>query len=757
MSTAVSPSYRTQLIQIDAAKSCVRRMGVEHVLRYQTFHVLLYLLKHAGKLVSKDELIAEIWRDATVTDNALTQCIAEIRKALGDDSRNPIYIKTVSKLGYQFIAPVEAVTSDSFETAPIQQVSHDPPAAAKLLPPPLEFKSAENTPTAAVNHVSRRKFAWIAVTLAAFTAVFVWAGVRIYRRISNNTPAVAPLSSGRSLAVMYFENETQNRDYDWLRQGLTDMMITDISRSGDLHVLSRQQLSLLVDFKNRQDEEARADEAARIARTVHATNFLTGSFAAIAGHFRIDIQLHDSRTGQILFADHSIFQESSDILSQIDVLAAHLAGAMDLNPSTKPNIAEATTKNVEAYQFYSLGVEKAEEFENEQALDLLKQAIELDPNFAMAYARIGYTYALADFAPEKGRPYLQKALQLSAHLPEKDRLYVNSWYAISRGDYADAERTLYKITDLYPNETEAYWRLARLLRAEEHPAEALQIVQRGLAASPNDKNLNNTLGFVLLSLRRFPEAIAAEKRYVELAADEPNPHDSLGMAYQQSGDYSSAIAEYNKALSLNSQFEPSIVHMGDVYYQTGQYAKAVEQYQRYIEVTHTDDARALGYGNLSSVYLAMNNLPKAEEAASLELKSNPTAVWHSLMLAMQTSDDKTQKHLEEVLTRSIPNQERGTPGDQRTKFYYQGYIALQHGDSRRALEYFRTALQHLPPTSGMDTYEDCLANAELQLGHYQEAAAEYGRILQFNPNYPQARTHLQQAESHLVNSKSSNS
>lgn len=109
MSTATSYGYHVEQVDIDITASCIRRGEVDHVLRYQTFQVLVYLLEHTGRVVPKEELIAEIWRDAAVTDNALTQCITEIRKALGDNRHNPIYIRTVSKVGYQFVAPVEMV------------------------------------------------------------------------------------------------------------------------------------------------------------------------------------------------------------------------------------------------------------------------------------------------------------------------------------------------------------------------------------------------------------------------------------------------------------------------------------------------------------------------------------------------------------------------------------------------------------------------------------------------------------------------
>lgn len=747
MSTATSYGYHVEQVDIDITASCIRRGEVDHVLRYQTFQVLVYLLEHAGRVVPKEELIAEIWRDAAVTDNALTQCITEIRKALGDNRHNPIYIRTVSKVGYQFVAPVEMVRvnhphvhsetiNGSGETAPRQD--HPIGSLAATSESPLVEHSVP------VSAYGRRLLVWVG--LAAAVLLTCWGAARVYSRLAAGGSAVAPLTAKRSLVVMYFNNESGNQNQDWLKQGLTDMLITDMSRSGELQVLGREELASLSDGGS---PRASSEDAMRIARAVRATDYLTGSFASIAGQFRIDIQLHDSRDGQIIYADHSVVDNSSNILSQVDVLAARLASAMALNEATKPNLAEATTKNLEAYQYYSLGVEKAQEFENAQAVVLLKQAISLDPDFAMAYARIGYAYALSDFAPDRGRPYLKKALQLSAHLSAKDRLYINSWYQISEGDFAAALTTLRQITRRYPEDAEAYWQIARVLRAEEHPEQAVNVLERGLRFAPNDKNLNNTLGFVLLSLHRYPEAIAAEQHYVSLAPDEPNAHDSLGMAYQQSGNYPAALAQYQAALAINPQFEPSIIHMGDTYYQTQHYARAVEQYQYYVTVADTSTARTLGYSDLASVYLAMNRMSDAERAAALEISSNPNAVWTSLVIAIKRNDWKTEERLEKVLFRKIPTQERGSPGDQRTKFYYMGYIDLEKGHTQKALEEFRTALQHLPPSSGMDNYEDCLANAELRLGDYKNAAEEYRRILNVNPNYPFAKQRLAEAEKHL--------
>ena len=104
-----TPIYRFNDIEIDVAQGCVRRAGQAIYLRQQTFQVLLYLLRWRERLVTKEELFENIWKDAAVTDNALLQCIFDIRKTLGDDSRNPRFIKTFPKVGYRFISPVEEV------------------------------------------------------------------------------------------------------------------------------------------------------------------------------------------------------------------------------------------------------------------------------------------------------------------------------------------------------------------------------------------------------------------------------------------------------------------------------------------------------------------------------------------------------------------------------------------------------------------------------------------------------------------------
>src|SRR5580765_3796338 len=109
--------YRLDGLEIDTSRVCLKRDGQEQHVRQKSFQVLMYLLEHRDRLVTKNELVDQIWAAAAVTDNTLEQCLADIRKVLRDNSRNPLFIKTIRGVGYRFIGAVEEV-----EPAPAEGV-----------------------------------------------------------------------------------------------------------------------------------------------------------------------------------------------------------------------------------------------------------------------------------------------------------------------------------------------------------------------------------------------------------------------------------------------------------------------------------------------------------------------------------------------------------------------------------------------------------------------------------------------------------
>jgi tetratricopeptide (TPR) repeat protein len=731
------PIYRFDDIEVDASRGCLKRAGKEQHLRPQSFHLLLYLLERRETLVSKEELIENFWQGAAVTDNTVVQCIKEIRRALDDHPREPRFIKTFHKIGYRFIAAVTEEPVPALESHSIGEANGTH----------LPSTEANGAPRNAAYRISNSRFKRTLLAAAAVAVIVIAVWTLLSRPAAARLDVTLPQVPGRkALAVMYFENQSTRSDLNWLSEGLADMFIADLAHLDRLTVLSRQQLHLLLERSGLKPAKGiQLDQALGIARKSHADAVLLGSFGTLGEKILINVRLFDTASSQLLAADQFMVDQPADVLTQVDLVSPKLAAHLGAAPAGKQaSLAEVMTKNLEAYRYYSLGVSKAQAFQNAQATALLRKAIQLDPTFAMAYARIGYAYSVTDFLPEKGKPFLEKAIQLSGHLPEKDRLYVSAWYAISRQDYPSAIRTLQQIVDQYPFESEAYTRLGRLLHREERPQETIAVVQRGLTVDPEYGDLYNVLGSCFLALARYDEAIAAHQHYVQLAPNEPNAHDSLGMSFQQSGRFERAFAEYNIALSLDPEFEPAIIHLGDVYLQQGRYGEAVHQYQRYIQVTGSDTARAIGYGSIAQVYLRRRDFSKAEQAVQNETRYERGAVWNSLLLALEQGQPAQAARLKERL-KETQYPTRGSRPELRSYDYFLGTLALREKQPDQAIAHFRQALRHLPPSSGIDLYEDCLANACLKLALWDDAINEYQRILRLNPNYPLAQYHLAQA------------
>jgi tetratricopeptide (TPR) repeat protein/DNA-binding winged helix-turn-helix (wHTH) protein len=742
MATPVLPVSRYLFadFELDVLHSCLTCRGKEVPLRYQSFQLLLYFVERPGVLISKDELTAAIWNDTAVTDNALVQCVTEIRRALNDDPHNPRCVKTFSKVGYRFIATIK-VASDP----PKFSVPDAPP---HFLGPSLQ--AARTDLATRQEHLSAAPSAFAVVGLRGFWRLVPlgFCTLLLLLIYGDKAPLEGLAHSDSSsvpgppiLAVFSLSNETGRQDLDWLREGVSDMILTDLAHTRQWNVLSREKSHALFD-EGAFSGTTPLNKALEAAKSVHAANFIVGALSSSGQEVTVRLEIRDGKDGHLVATDSASLNDPREIVTQAGLLSADIARHLGFATDAAPPLADVMTSNVEAYRYYSLGVEKAEQFQNSQAIELFKKAIAFDPKFAMAYARIGYAYAVRDFQPEKARPYLEQALHYSEQLPVMNRLYIEAWSAIARSDYNSAIAILRQITSQYPDETEAYCQLSRILRGQERVADAADLLHNAIQKNPGAKDLYNAYGLILVSMARPLEAIDAYKQYVALAPQNPNAHDSLGMSYQLAGQYDSALSEYNAALRLDPEFEPSIVHLGDTYYQQGRYRDALREYQRYIQVAGSSQAKAIGYGGLATVDLAMGNLADAQTAANEEVHYNRNAVWNSLVIALAKHQEARAGGLETILFADLPNPERGSPRDLRMEFFYRGYIELKRRDSQAAIGHFKAALKHLPPSSGIDLHEDCLANAYLELGMVPNAIAEYQRILKLNQNYPLAYFHL---------------
>ncbi len=733
--------YQFKDCELDLTRNCLLRNGREVHLRQKAFQVLVRLIECRGRLVTKDELFTDLWPDTAVTDDVLVQVVKELRRTLGDDPHHPTFIKTVPKSGYRFICEVDEKGSLLSYTEEITRV---------------EFEIEEETRTEKLAVPSRSLVSYTsaglrpriligAASILASVTVAVYLGVFSLR---NAAEVRMPSIDGKTaLAVMFFDNRSGDAELDWLREGLADMLITNLSRSHKVATLSRGQLQTLLERAgHKEGAPIQSSSAMEIARKAGVDTLVMGDFARIGEKIRVNATLLDAASGDLKAAESISVDSPEQILSEIDLLSLMLVKRLDsAGEDDTAKIASAMTDNLEAYRCYSLALEKAQGLNNTDAIELLEEAISLDPNFAMAHARLGHTYAVTWGLVEKARPYLARAFELSDRLTGKDRLYILAWYSIANLDYPGAITHFQRIIDEYPLETEAYLRLGNLLRGERKPAEAVSVLKRGLVIDPESPVLHNSLGLIYSERGNHNEAIAMHQKYVDLAPGEANAHDSLGMSYQWAGRYDEAIAAYSRSLQLNPKFEIAYAHISVAYFQTGRYEKALEYVNSYLETAPSDLEKGRAFSYLSRIHQARGEQQRALHFAKQALDSGRWYVGDLLSIKVAMNDRRAVSELRPKLLEMPMVSNRGLRVSERPTLYYQGLVALSESDTESALDLFRRSLQNSPYTWDIDSFEDCLGRAFLRLGRYSEAVSEYERILRLNPNYPLARFHLGEA------------
>jgi tetratricopeptide (TPR) repeat protein/DNA-binding winged helix-turn-helix (wHTH) protein len=709
---------------------CLRRpTGEEIYLRPKTFHTLLLLLELRHRVVTKDEIASRIWPDTAVTDDAVVQCIVELRKGLGDDAKQAQYIRTLPKSGYRFVGEVdEDIAMEAVEDAAVVE--------------PIEAPR----PAVAVARASDRRPLIISLGVAGALVLFVVFSLAYSR--STDADAAAGLvdriavdaRSRPTIAVMFLDNQSQTAELDWLREGLVDMLVTGMSRSQGLSVVGRQQLDLLLDrVGHRRGASVTLPQAVNAARRAELDHVVLGSFAKLGNTIRIDLRVHD-RTGRMVDTEALTIDTPDDLLRQVDLLSWRLAAHFGQStPTSVP--AAAITTNLEAYRYYSLGVSRANSYRSLEAIELFTRATELDPQFALAFGRIGYAYGVVWNQMERARPFLAKAYQLSSRMGELERLQIESWNAIVHLDYEAAEASLEKLIRAYPLEVEAYTRLGVLLGGERRYDEAIRVFRRGLAIDPESPDLWNRIGGLYDGIGQSSDGIAARRKYVALQPLEPNAHDSLGLSLATAGQYEPAIESYRRALDLKPDFDVALIHLGNAMVQTGRYKEGDEAFRRYIAVASSRDEADRGYLSLAA---SAYQRGRVREALTF-LRRAPQPRLLGLDFPVRLDAGEPIDRVAATLEHETPLAARGGRMGDRVSHYARGVLALRRGAGSDAIAHFRAALLDHPLSFHVESLEDCLGNAYLALGKWDEAIAEFQRILGRNPRFPRAHFRLAQA------------
>lgn len=476
--------------------------------------VLVYLADRPGQVVSREALLSGVWSGMVVGDDALTQAVIKLRKAIGDVAERPTYIQTIPKRGYRLVAPV--VRADAVTAPP---------------PPP--------SATARKPHVPWSTGVGIAVVMLTATAIWWIFGERVTAFWPTEPNTGLARSAQPTVAITPFEALGDDPQARLLAQGLTADLISDLSKVSGISVIRVRPLAGKADA-----EKQSVDAPLRYV--------VSGSVQRVEERLRVHVHLTGAETGKQLWSERfdralSGFYGIQEELGPkiLEILPAKVSDA------EMKRMAWRHTRNLEAYEHFQRGQSALlvrQRAENETARDLFQRAIALDATFARAYAGLALTYA-AD--------------------------YRNQWTGDRAAALARAFELARTAHQINPDIPETYWVLAFVHVERRQHTQALEFLETAVRLHPSFADGYALMGGVKTYIGRPADTIPLLRTAMRLNPEAGYLYFLLlGRSYLFLGDLEQARVDLQHALSRNPVNLETHVYMALLHIMAGDKAAA---------------------------------------------------------------------------------------------------------------------------------------------------------------------------------------
>ena len=449
---------------------------------------------------------------------------------------------------------------------------------------------------------------------AASAAVIVAAGYWFYAT-QYRTPVAQASGTRPSVAVMYFENNTGTKEMDWLRTGLTDMLVTDLSQSPDVEVLSTDRLVQILGSLNKLDDrQISFDTVQEVARRAGVKHVMLGSYIKAGETIRINLKLQDASTGKIISTERveavneaGLFPTMDDLTRKVKARFAEssnvLTGLLS-RPGSRPislaldrDLKDVTTSSMEAYREYAAGVEQNQRSRYLDALPYFEKAVRLDPNFALAYVKMAVATGNMGRSNERDQ-YAQRALALIDRLTPRERFYIEGYYYSAKPETTARAIAAYeKVIELYPDHSASRNNLAVLyLRTDQNDkaVEQYEILRdRGFEFPGAAANLAEAY----IGLNKPDEAMTVLREFVNRYPSVEAAHLNLGLIATSINRLDEATAAIQRALALRPEYPPAQGALATVHLLRDEFADARRGGQQLLKGA-TSNIRYLGYVQL---------------------------------------------------------------------------------------------------------------------------------------------------------------
>jgi DNA-binding winged helix-turn-helix (wHTH) protein/tetratricopeptide (TPR) repeat protein len=511
----------------------VLRHGAETVsMPLKELEVLSMLVRHRGELVTKDELLSEIWADSFVEESNLTRHIYLLRKTLKDLGAEGL-IENVPRRGYRFTGDATTIEAD--------EIVLERRTRTRTL---IEFQEQRELPRTTK---TRRLMAYVSVAIL-LVSMSAMAG---YLYLAGNSPG----HTVRSLAVLPFKTIGRDTNSVHMGAGLADILTT---RLGSLKNLKIRPAVASTAFNEL--------EAADAGRRLGVDAVLEGSVYYVNDHVRVTARLIDVNDSSIIWSGDFEKLERDELLlhSEIAQQIVPLI-AINLSPHEREAIAKKYTGNADAYSLYLRGRQewnKRSAPSMVEAQRLFRNAIEADPSFALAYVGLADTLLTSQPSGVEAWATISKALELDptlgeAHASRGFYLMFFEW------NWTESEAAFKRAVDLNPNYPTAHHWYATLLSIRGDLDGAKAQMAKALDLDPMSHNFLADLGQLYYFSGDYEQAETYCRKALEVYPDFTFAHEYLHYIYLKMGRYEQAIVELAKADEINGRFAHGVTGRPD--------------------------------------------------------------------------------------------------------------------------------------------------------------------------------------------------
>lgn len=413
----------------------------------------------------------------------------------------------------------------------------------------------------------------------------------------------------RTIAVMFFQNLTGDKNMQWLQTGLAEMFIRALSQSSSLSVLTTDRLVEILERlgKDPAPENIDMDLAAVIAKEASVEAILFGNIIKNNKGLQINVKLKELGQGEVIKQESVEGASLDNIFSMVDDLTHKIKRELHLTlekSETPKGIADLTTNSLEAWRSYSTGSNLYEKFMANEAIPHFRNAINHDSSFVSAYLSLSSIYLNRNLTNDVLK-LMDKLKTLRSQATPQEQYQIDILDAQLRNDGIAIVQTIEEWLKKYPKDRDANYTLAELYRNWNNFEEAIRYYENVRTIDPKYKLTYNILGYTYANMGDYSKAMSSLNKYKELAVDEANPYDSIGEINIWYGDYRKAKKYIKRALEINENLLGSYGNLGYLYLEKGDYKNALKSYKGLLSKSQTDVTKANAYSMIARTYYRM--------------------------------------------------------------------------------------------------------------------------------------------------------